>query len=120
MNEEQRQSLILIIQQFELLLGNLKDLLALGNLNSSETDRKERKYSCFDIDAIQELEKMGRKEAEEYLKNLKSKDLGNLLRKIGGSSEETKRTKDMMVQNILYKTFDFNMGHSIIKNKIDL
>jgi tRNA(His) 5'-end guanylyltransferase len=119
MNGKQKQTLETIIKQFDSLLSELKGLLILGEVNTLETNQTERKCSCFDTDAIQELAGMGRSKAEEYLKGLKSKELGDLLRKIGGSSEETKRSKDIMMRNILYKIFDFNIGHSIIKGEIN-
>jgi hypothetical protein len=117
MNEKQKRTLETIIQQLDSLLGDLKELLTSDEV--VETNQKERKYSCVDSDVIQELVGMGRPKAEDYLKNLKSKELGDLLRKIGGSSEETKRSKDTMIHNILYKIFDFNTGHSIIKGEIN-
>jgi hypothetical protein len=119
MNEKQKQGLEKIIQQFDLLLDDLRGLLASGEVEISVINQKKRKYSCIDVDTIQELERRGRSKTEEYLKGLKAKELGDLLRKIGGSSEETKRSKDTMVNNILYKIFDFNTGHSIIKGEAD-
>jgi hypothetical protein len=117
MNERQKQTLETIIKQFDSLLGELKELLISGEVDTSGANQKERKRSCFDTDTIQKLIGMGRSNAEEYLKSLKAKELGDLLRKIGGSSEETKRSKDTMIHNILYKMFDFNTGHSIIKGE---
>jgi hypothetical protein len=119
MNEKQKRALEKIIQQFDSLLNDLRKLLTSDEVDTAEANHNERKYSCVDIDTIQELVGMGRSKTEEHLKSLKSKELGDLLRKIGGSSEETKRSKDMMVNNILYKLFDFNTGHSIIKGGTD-
>jgi hypothetical protein len=119
MNKKQKQSLEKIIQQFDSLLDDLRELLVADEVDIPKTNQKERKYSCIDADTIQELEGMGRSKTEEYLKSLKAKELGDLLRKIGGSSEETKRPKDTMINNILYKIFDFNTGHSIIKGDVD-
>ncbi|MDR1956402.1 MAG: hypothetical protein LBQ30_06060 [Treponema sp.] len=117
MNEKQKQTLEAIIKQFDSLLGELKELLISGEVDAPGINQKGRKYSYFDTDTIHELVGMGRSKAEEYLKGLKSKELGDVLRKIGGSSEETKRSKDIMIHNILYKIFDFNIGHSIIKGE---
>lgn len=119
MNEKQKRSLEKIIRQFDSLLDDLRELLVSDEVEISVTNQKERKYSCIDADIIQELETMGRSKTEEYLKSLKAKELGDLLRKIGGSSEETKRSKVTMINNILYKIFDFNTGHSIIKGDTD-
>jgi Asp-tRNA(Asn)/Glu-tRNA(Gln) amidotransferase C subunit len=117
MDEKQKQTLEKIIQQFDSLLNDLKELLASDEVDISVTNSKERKYSYIDSDTIQKLKGMGRLKTEEYLKSLKAKELGDILRKIGGSSEETKRPKDTMINNILYKIFDFNTGHSIIKGE---
>jgi uncharacterized Zn finger protein len=117
MDEKQKQSLQAIIKNFESSLNDLKTLLSSDEDDVLETNQKERKYSYFDDDTIKELAEMGRSKTEEYLKTLKAKELGDLLRKIGGSSEETKRSKDMMITNVLYKIFDFNTGHSIIKGE---
>jgi phosphoglycerate-specific signal transduction histidine kinase len=119
MDENKKQALQAIIQDFEYLLDDLKKLLSTDDDVTPETNQKERKYSYFDNDTINELAGMGRSKTEEYLKTLKSKELGDLLRKIGASSEETKRSKDMMINKILYKIFDFNTGHSIIKGEIN-
>jgi len=117
MNEKQKKTLRKTIQQLNILLDDLKELLASDEVELSITDSKERKYSCVDSNTIQELEGMGRSKTEEYLNGLKAKELGDILRKIGGSSEETKRPKDTMINNILYKIFDFNTGHSIIRGE---
>jgi len=118
MNEKQKQTIKKTIQQLNIILDDLKELLDSDEI--SITDSKERKYSCVDSNAIQEFERMGRSKTEEYLRGLKAKELGEILRKIGGSSEETKRSKDIMINNILYKIFDFITGHSIIKGEADL
>jgi hypothetical protein len=117
MNEKQKQTLKKTIQQLDILLDGLKELLASDEVDNSIIELKERKYSFVDSNTIQELEGMGRSKTEEYLKGLKAMELGDILRKIGGSSEETKRPKDTMIKNILYKIFDFNTGHSIIKGE---
>lgn len=117
MNEKQKRTLEKTIQQLNILQDGLKELLASDEIEMSTTNLKERKYSCVDSNTVQELEEMGRTKTKEYLNGLKAKELGDILRKIGGSSEETKRPKDTMINNILYKIFDFSTGHSIIKGE---
>jgi hypothetical protein len=117
---KQKKTLEKIVKQLDSLLVELHELLSSDqNDDTKVAPEKTVSYSCIDETLKQELIAKGRQGTEEYLKELNSKTLGEIIRKIGGSSEETKRSKEDMVKNILYKLFDFNIGHSIIKGEIN-
>jgi hypothetical protein len=116
---KQKKNLEKIVKQLNSLLVELQELLSSDqNDDAKVTPKKTVSHSCIDENIKQELIAKGRQKTEEYLKELNSKALGEIIRKIGGSSEETKRSKEDMMKNILYKLFDFNIGHSIIKGEL--
>jgi hypothetical protein len=120
MDKKQKKTLEKITKQFNLLLVELQELLDSDRDDDTETmHKKVVNHSCIDENVKQELITKGRANTAEYLKELSSKALGEILRKIGGSSEETKRSKEVMIDKILYKLFDFNIGHSIIKGELN-
>jgi hypothetical protein len=119
MDLKQKKTLEKIVTQMELLLVELNKLLKSDQNDAKVNPKKAVSHFCIDENIRQELIAKGRQGTEDYLKELNARAIGEIIRKIGGSSEETKRSKEDMMKNILYKLFDFSIGHSIIKGELN-
>ena len=98
------------------LAQDIEDLA--GTLSSPEPEKAIRSRAIditIDKALVERLRSLGRNEAQQELAALSHKQLGLVVRALGGSSEETKRTKDMIMERILYRLFDYSSGHKLIK-----
>lgn len=112
-DKEQKKTFKKIINR----LDSLRKLLTSSQGDNTVVSRKKNnKHYCIDENFRQKLIADGRSNTEKYLRELNSNDLGTILRKIGGSSVESKRPKEDIIKNILYKLFDFSSGHDTIKS----
>lgn len=73
----------------------------------------------IDEDLMEKLRGLGRDEAIGYLQTLGHRQLASIVRSLGGSSEEAKRTKEIIIERILYRLFDYSAGHKIIKGEAE-
>jgi hypothetical protein len=64
---------------------------------------------------VERLQALGRDDAQKELSGLTHKQLGSIIRELGGSSEEAKKTKAMIIERILYRLFDYSTGHKLLK-----
>lgn len=78
------------------------------------------RYRAVDDGLIEHLRSLGREGARVKLATQSHKELGGLLRRVGGSSEEAKRSKEHIIQQILYRVFDFSARHALLKGKEDV
>jgi len=60
---------------------------------------------------------LGRVVAKERLDAMKQHELGALFVESGGSSSDKKKPKVWLVEQILWRVFDFERGHEAIRNK---
>lgn len=81
--------------------------------------RSKARDVVIDEALVEDIRGRGRENAKEYLNGLSHKQLGSILRALGGPSEETKRTKEMITERILYRMFDYATGHRIIKGETE-
>jgi hypothetical protein len=63
------------------------------------------------------LRKMGRSAAETKLADLKQHELGALFIEAGGPSADKKKPKIRLIEQILWRCFDFDRGHEAIRTK---
>lgn len=107
------------------IAGKLRDLTQdIEDLAGSLVDPKPEKAArsrakdiTIDDALVDRLRKLGRNEAQIELAALSHKQLGLVVRALGGSSEETKKTKDMITERILYRLFDYSAGHKLLKGE---
>jgi hypothetical protein len=53
------------------------------------------------------------------LDKMTSRNLGGILRELGGSANEAKKPKGMLIDRILWRLFDFQAGHEILRAEKD-
>lgn len=85
------------------------------NTKPKKTSRSKAKDVVIDDALVERLKTIGRDEAQKELSSLTHKQLGSVIRALGGSTEETKKTKSMIVERILYRLFDYSAGHKLLK-----
>lgn len=91
-----------------------------GTLSEPKLEKRARsraKDITIDEALIERLRVLGRDEAKKEISGLSHKQLGLVGRALGGSSEETKKTKEMIIERILYRLFDYSAGHKILKGE---
>lgn len=87
--------------------------------NEKKITRPKARDIVIDAALVENLKGRGREGTREYLIALNHKQLGSIIRALGGPSEETKRTKEMILERILYRMFDYSTGHKIMKGEIE-
>lgn len=100
-----------LAQDIEDLAGTLSDP------KPEKAARSRAKDIIIDDALIERLRMIGRDEAQQELSGLSHKQLGLAVRALGGSSDETKKTKDMIMERILYRLFDYSAGHKMLKGE---
>lgn len=65
---------------------------------------------------ISDLKILGRDSASDKLKQWKQPDLAKLYLHLGGPSRDKKRSKEWIIERILWQVFDFQSGHEILKD----
>ena len=107
------------------IAGKLRDLTqdiedlagSLADPKPEKAARSRAKDITIDEALVERLRGLGRNEAQQELAALSHKQLGLVVRALGGSSEETKKTKDMITERILYRLFDYSAGHKLLKGE---
>ena len=96
----------------------LEDALALvRELRSTETVGPTRaEKPTFDgEDAVRKSRELGRQNSEAYLGELRQAELGAVFVAAGGPGADKKKPKQWLVEQILWRLFDFEAGHKAIR-----
>lgn len=110
--------LLRIAKKLHDLAQDIEDLAGtLSDPKPEKAARSRAKDVVIDDALIERLRALGRDEAHQELSELSHKQLGLVVRALGGSSEETKKTKDMIMERILYRLFDYSAGHKLLKGE---
>ena len=97
----------------------LEDALALvRELRSTETVGPTRaEKPTFDgEDAVRKSRELGRQNSEAYLGELRQAELGAVFVAAGGPGADKKKPKQWLVEQILWRLFDFEAGHKAIRS----
>lgn len=70
-------------------------------------------------DFLASLKKLDRTTAEKELQELKQNHLGSVFVETGGSSTDRQKPKVWLIEQILWRTFDFERGHEAIRGRGD-
>ena len=118
MDDLRTKRLATIGRKLRELAQELDDLVADHQIGRGEVvHRPKARDIIIDETLVEEIRKRGREDAKIYFNGLSHKQLGSILRALGGPSEETKRSKVMITERILYRMFDYAAGHQIIKGE---
>ena len=113
MTPHERKKLDRIARSLEDSLAFVHDLL-----NDSADIQEKEAASNFDASAeLASLKQLERWTAEQRLSELKQHELGAIFVKAGGPSADKKKPKVWLVEQILWRVFDFERGHEAIRNK---
>ena len=84
--------------------------------NENVAPRKENLEPIESDKIVEEIRNLDRPAAEEKLQRMKQKDLGLIFVETGGDPSERKRPKNWLVEQILWRIFDFKRGHQRIRD----
>ena len=96
----------------------LREALALVQelRTTDEEEPSSAEKTSFDGDgAVRRCRELGRSAAEAYLGDLKQTELGAIFVASGGPSTDRKKPKQWLVEQILWRVFDFEAGHNAIR-----
>ncbi len=98
-------------------LENLSAVLA--QPKEDKPIRARARDISIDSALVERLKGLGRLEASQELSTLSHKQLGSIVRALGGSSEEAKKAKEVLTERILYRLFDYAAGHKLLKGEVE-
>lgn len=87
-------------------------------LHEPINDLEQKHTTEFDTVAVlASLKHIDREVAEQQLSALKHYELGAIFVEAGGPSSDKKKPKSWLVNQILWRIFDFERGHEAIRGK---
>jgi len=118
MNERVQRRLESLASRLDGFAAELRKIAAESTeVRSARSGVRAGHGSALDPTKIERLRSLGRKAANDDLAMRSHKELGGLLRAVGGSSEEAKRSKEHIIDRILYRLFDFSARHAMLKGQ---
>lgn len=113
MTPQERKKLERIARALEDATVCVRELLA-----ESNSIRKKEASSSFNAPSeLTRLKALDRSAAELYLSKMKQQELGAVFVEAGGPSSDKKRSKVWLIEQILWRVFDFDRGHDVIRSK---
>jgi len=107
-------------RKLEKLLKTLEDGRMLIRELLQETNVPDEHGALVDFDArgrLQSLKALGREAAERQLGEMRQHELGAVFVESGGPLADRKKPKVWLVEQILWRVFDFERGHEAIRSK---
>lgn len=111
MPDDIAQTLLRLADSLERAARQLRELAGGGRIQP----RSRRKVVSMPHGFVDEIRSMERSVASQQLSTLTQKQLGDIYSQLGGASGDKKRSKDWLLDRILWRLFDFHAGHDIIK-----
>ncbi|OQB75898.1 MAG: hypothetical protein BWX92_02314 [Deltaproteobacteria bacterium ADurb.Bin135] len=112
--------LLNIARKLRDLAQDIEDLsVSLSQPKEEKNSRARARDIPIDSVLIERLKGLGRAEASQELSTLGHKQLGSIVRALGGSSDEAKKSKEVLSERILYRLFDYAAGHKLLKGETD-
>lgn len=110
--------LLNIARKLRDLAQDIEDLSAsLSEPKKEKVSRSRARDIQIDSALIERLKELGRVKALQELSLLGHKQLGSIVRALGGSSDEAKKSKEILTERILYRLFDYSAGHKLLKGE---
>lgn len=111
MTPHERKKLEHIAKALEDAMACVRELLA-----ESNSIREKEASSSFNAPSeLTRLKALDRSAAESNLSVMKQQELGAVFVEAGGPSSDKKRPKVWLVEQILWRIFDFDRGHDVIR-----
>jgi len=113
MSPQDRKKLARLARDLEAALGFVREMLA--DTNTGED--REASPSFNAAKEIAELRAASRAQAEARLSELRQQDLGALFVQAGGPGVDRKKPKVWLIEQVLWRLFDFERGHEAIRGR---
>lgn len=113
MTPQQKKKLERLSNALEEAQSIIRELLQEYNANVEQEPRPDFDARTF----LVSLKGVDRAVAEEKLGAMKQHELGSVFVESGGPSSEKKKPKVWLVEQILWRVFDFERGHEAIRSK---
>lgn len=113
MSHQDRKKLERVARELESALETVRDMLASANI-AEERDAGSPFDSAAELDR---LRGMSRVDAEARLAELRQQDLGAIFVQAGGPGTDRKKPKAWLVEQVLWRLFDFDHGHEAIRSR---
>ncbi len=124
MNSKKKQiikKLKSLVRSAEKFTADLNELILMlesevedTQITDKKTVNKKKSLTTEDL-SISKLKNKSRDEALEVLESATQKQLSQLFRELGGSSRDARKKKEFLIERILWNLYDFEEGHSILK-----
>jgi hypothetical protein len=112
MQEKHKRKVQSIINKLKEMTEELEQILD----HEDQTVPSSKKTPKMDRESlIKAFSDLNRQDAEEFLKNLKQAELGEIFSHQGGSSSDKKKPKQWLIEQIIWRAFDFKKGHEAIR-----
>ena len=93
----------------------LRDLL--GKSEARQDTPASARGGIDAVACLSQLRTLDRAAAETFLADLKQHELGAIFVQSGGPQADRKKPKAWLVEQILWRVFDFERGHEAIRSK---
>jgi hypothetical protein len=117
MNRTQQKKL----DRLERLLAEASDVIRELKEEGAATEKPPRQNSdIFDAtNMLAQIKALDRKTAENTLAQLKQHQLGSIFGASGGSPNDKSKPKNWLIEQILFRMFDFERGQDAIRENFD-
>ena len=116
MSPQERKKLERIVRELESALEAVREILG-------SVDAPDDRDAASPFDAAAELMRLrttSRAEVEARLSELRQQDLGALFVQAGGPGADRKKPKVWLVEQVLWRLFDFARGHEAIRGRSEI
>jgi ElaB/YqjD/DUF883 family membrane-anchored ribosome-binding protein len=111
MQEKQKRKIQAILNTLRRLTEELEELL------EEEPSPSPKKRTEINGEALlKEILALDRQSALEILKKRKQSELGEIFVASGGVSSDKRKPKEWLIEQIIWRVFDFKEGHEAIRN----
>lgn len=115
MTPQQKKKLEKLLKTLDEGQSLIRELLREG---ASEGNIDHKPPQDFDVRALfSSLKSLERSAAEHQLSELKQHELGAIFVESGGPSTDKRKPKVWLIDQILWRIFDFERGHEAIRSK---
>lgn len=113
MTPQQKRKLDRLAKALDEARSLIRELLQDTEVNAEQESTPEFDASAF----LASLKGIDRHNAEERLVARKQHELGAVFVESGGASSDRKKPKVWLIEQILWRIFDFERGHEAIRSK---
>lgn len=113
MTPSERRTIEKLLGALDEMRDSIQKLLA----NSPQTHVQGPTQQVNHEKDLATLKALGRVDAERHLGEMTHRELGAIFVEAGGLGADRKKPKVWLIEQILWRTFDFDRGHEAIRGK---